>query len=1557
VNTQAIKGYELHERIGTGGFGAVYRASQTTIGREVAVKIVLPTLANQPEFIRRFESEAQVVARLEHPHIVPLHDYWRDADGAYLVMRWLKGGSLRDALQNGPFDLRSAALMLDQISAALSLAHRSGIIHRDLKPGNILLDEDGNAYLSDFGIAKDLNLSHSHTQADTIVGSLDYISPEQARSEAITPRTDIYSLGVTLYEVISGHHPFEGFSSVERLYKHINDPMPEITTLDAALAVAVNTVLQKATSKDPQYRYSEVLAFAADFREAAGLNRTPTTVVKLLTQREQDILHLIIEGLSNKEIAQRLTVTLGTVKWYVNQIYAKLGVRSRVQAMVRARELNLLTTLPDTADISVVTTDFNPENPYKGLHAFSAADYKNYFGREKLTDKLIKKLNETTEFTRFLAVVGPSGSGKSSLVKAGLIPAIWKGALSGSEKWFVAEMLPGVRPLDELEVTLTKIAANHADRIREHLTRDKYGLSRVASMILPNDGSDLLLVIDQFEEIFTLVEDEQAREHFLDLIYTAVTTPRSRVRVVVTLRADFYDRPLHYPKFGELVRTRMETIMPLSADELERAIVKPAEQIGAKFEAGLVTTIVSEVKYQAGALPLLQYALTELFERRSGKTFTLEAYQAIGGTVGALAKRAEEIYADLDETGKEMARQMFLRLVTLGEGTEDTRRRVMRSELLAIATDADVMDEVIDAYAEYRLLSLDNDPATRTPTVEVAHEAILREWERLREWLNESRDDVRLQRQLLALADEWHTAKQDASFLLRGSRLETFEKWVKNVRLALTAKERTFLNASLIQRTKEQTNEANRQAHELKLAQNTAKAERRAASGLRALVAVLVLAMLSAFGLTGVALNQSNEAQNARATSDMNAEVSQSLALAAGSQLALSEGNTDLALALAAAANRGTTPPALAQQALFNAAFAPGTRQLLVGHSNYVSSVDISADGRYAVSASCPCNQIIATSEVIIWDLEHGVELRRINNDLGVISGVVAMSPDARYLLIGVDFEGACGRLSLWEVETGERIRCFDGHTGIVSGVDFSADGRTAVSGSEDGDAILWDVQTGAEIRRFHHGAWVNSPRFSPDGTQLLTGADDNAVWLWDVQTGELIRRFTGHSMWVSSVEWSPDGRTVLSGAYEGDEIYLWDTESGELIRTFDAFSSTLRKMDISSNGLYAAVGYGNSVLLIYEIATGTIVERLYGHSAAVNSVVYNADGQLLSGSYDQTVRLWDVENSAVVQRFSGVHSTAAEAVFSSDNTRIFSVDANGLMAFWDVATGQPLHLIEHSFQGLEKLSFSLDGTQALITEYGGGVSVWDVETGALFRDVGETYTLASFSPDGRTILVGSIASLSLTLIDLASGDTLQQFSGHQNGLFDATFSPNGRMALSGSWDSTARLWDVATGEELHRFEHPSFVKTVAFSPDGRFILTGCGDGIVRLWDVETGEELRRFVGHTTFVSKVIFSPDGQLAASSSNDNSILLWEVATGAILRRLPAVGGFTIYNLSFTADGQFLLTGSGTGDVLLWNLGLDLPTLLTWTHTNRYVPELDCTMRELYRVAPLCVASTSP
>ena len=360
-------------------------------------------------------------------------------------------------------------------------------------------------------------------------------------------------------------------------------------------------------------------------------------------------------------------------------------------------------------------------NPYKGLRAFEEGDAVDFFGREELVEELVKRVKQT----RFLAVVGPSGSGKSSVVRAGSdpgAPARRDRRVRGlAHRGHVPRRSPAGR------------AGGGAPSRRAGSTAEPDGAARARRAraapavlrLLPSDGSELVLVIDQFEEVFTLVEDEAVRTHFLGSLEAAAHDPRSRLRVVATLRADFYDRPLLYRGFAELFKSRVEAVVPLSAEELERAISGPAKRVDVSLEPGLVAAMLADVAEEPGALPLMEYALTELFERRDGRLLFLEAYRQIGGVSGALGRRAEELYAELDDVGKEAARQLFLRLVALGEGTEDTRRRVPRSEVASLDVDQQAMAIVLDTFGASRQLSFDRDARTGAPTIELAHEAML----------------------------------------------------------------------------------------------------------------------------------------------------------------------------------------------------------------------------------------------------------------------------------------------------------------------------------------------------------------------------------------------------------------------------------------------------------------------------------------------------------------------------------------------------------------------------------------------------------------------------------------------------------------------------------------------------------------------------------------------------------------------------------------------------------------------------------------------------------------
>ena len=451
---RTVRGFELRERAGGGRFGVVYRAYQPSVGREAAVKVIRPEYVNDPEFVRRFEAEAQVVAQLEHPHIVPLYDFWRDPGGAYLVTRWMRGGSLRAALDRGPLDTGHAVAVLHQVGGALSHAHRHGVVHRDLKPSNVLMDDDGNAYAADFGIAVRIARGADRGPLPT---SPSYLAPEERCGGPVSERTDIYSLGLVAFELFSGHKvPIDG-------------TLPPLDTLRPELPAEIDTAIRRAVANNPADRFESVVELLAAVDEAIDRSADGAQAVERIAAR----------------------------------------------------------------------------NPYKGLHAFQEADSSDFFGRTAIVDELVEALAEH----RLIAVVGPSGIGKSSIVRAGLVPRL----RSVPDGWLVTDMIPGAFPFDELAAALMRVAVQQPEQLADDLASGATTLVDAAAQITPGR---VLLVIDQFEELFTLTAEDDVRTRFIANLTGAATDPRSTVAVLVTLRADFLDRPLRYPELGELLSAR-----------------------------------------------------------------------------------------------------------------------------------------------------------------------------------------------------------------------------------------------------------------------------------------------------------------------------------------------------------------------------------------------------------------------------------------------------------------------------------------------------------------------------------------------------------------------------------------------------------------------------------------------------------------------------------------------------------------------------------------------------------------------------------------------------------------------------------------------------------------------------------------------------------------------------------------------------------------------------------------------------------------------------------------
>ncbi len=1500
---KTIKTYELLAPIGSGSFGEVYQARQALVNREVAIKIILPMYANHPDFIRRFEVEAQLVARLEHPFIVPLYDYWREPGGAYLVMRWLRGGSLREIIRSEEqLALPYIAQVMDQAAAALTVAHQNGVVHRDMKPANLLLDEQGNVYLADFGIAKDLD-STEMTAQGSVIGSPAYLSPEQVRTEDVTPQTDIYSLGVILYEMLAGEKPFPQAGVSSLLVKQVNDPLPDIRLRRPDLNEEVNRLIQRATAKNPRSRFPNALTMAAAFRKATGLSQAGPVTISPHSDREPSAFDAVAEH--TQEYASSLDVELPP-----------------------------------------------PENPYKGLRAFQETDAVDFFGREGFIQELLDNMGDEGDYARFMALVGPSGSGKSSVIRAGLIPKLRAGALPGSKHWFITEMVPGAYPFEELEAALLRVAINPPASLLDQLRSEDTGLLRALKRILPSDpDAELFLLIDQFEELFTRVEDEATRVKFLANLVTAMQDPHSRLRLVVTIRADFLDRPLFYSDFGQMLRQRAEIVLPLGQDELEAAIAKPAERVGMHLEGGLAQEIIADVGQRPGALPLLQYALTELYERRDDRVLTVDAYRQIGGVAGALAQRAEELYNALNQDQQAVALQIFLRLVSLGEGTEDTRRRVLQAELLALREDADLIDSVLEIYGKYRLLTFDNDPSTREPTVEVAHEALMRQWERYKGWIDNAREDLRLQARLANASQEWKRGHEDPSYLATGTRLIQFEEWMAETPLVLTEREAAYMRASIARREAQEAAERERQAREEAL-------EARSQRFLRALVVVFALGFVLAAGLAALAFQARNQAEENEAEAvaqqdiaEQNASLARSLALSANARNALNEGDHSLALALAIEARQTrASVPLEVERTLANIAFGPGVRHYMAGHEASVTDVAFSPDGTRAASGDM-------LGVVILWDVQTGEALLRYQEHSESVTSV-AFSPDGRRVLSGSLDETAV----LWDTVTQAVIRRFEGHQAQINAVAFSVDGTHVFTGAgnfedvtgEDTVMRMWNVINGERVRDFVHLGAVLSIATHPDGLSIATtsggangtpGQGDRRGRLWNINTGALVQRyegfsglprdvafsptgdqmvigtwdvanagtvrvfntgssieqqrFFGHPDIVTEVAFIPDGQRVVSASRDFT-VRLWDLETSTEVGHYAMHNEHVQGLEVSPDGTYLLTSTGNvgenydvpltvsveNAVRLIDLQSRNEIAHWRAHDDWIFAVAYSPDGSRLAsgaGSFfeaegDNSVRIWDTATHEEVLRLEGHSNTPDFILFTPDGEQVFTIAWDGVVILWDATTGEEIRRYAgHTDRG-HALALHSDGTRLLSTGSDRVVIEWDVETGQELRRWeafdSAVYTVA-YAPNGQTFLTGD-GSGAIILWDNGSGEEVLRFEGHENRVERVIFSPDGTQFASASRDATIRIWDVAGGDPLRvLLGHANVVTDIAYDAEGRVLASSGSDATVRVWDVTTGEEMRRFLGHTDWVVSVAIHPDGSEILSGSNDQFLYRWRMA----------------------------------------------------------------------------------
>ena len=1108
------------------------------------------------------------------------------------------------------------------------------------------------------------------------------------------------------------------------------------------------------------------------------------------------------------------------------------------------------------------------EPPYKGLQYFDEVDADLFFGREGLIAKLVGHLREY----RFLAViVGASGSGKSSIVRAGLVPALRHGEPlidgtlppNGSQDWAVHIITPTAHPLGALDGALS-------DDDRHHR----------------------LLVIDQFEELFTLCRDEAERKAFVDhLLADMVPTVSLEERgtraaqigsdatVIITLRADFYAHCAQHPNLREAVAKHQEYIGPMNAEELRRAIQEPARRGGWEFEAGLVDLILRDVGDEPGALPLLSHALLETWKRRRGHFLTLKGYAESGGVRGAIARTAENVFQKLPTEQQAIARRIFLRLTELGEGTEDTRRRAALTELIRRPEDTLAVQELLRILADTRLITIEEK------TVDVAHEALIHEWPRLREWLTQDREGLRLQRQLTQAAQEWEELGHDAGALYRGARLAQTNEWAAANPDDLNAQEREFLSATQELGAREEAEREAQRQRELQAAQVLAETQRQAAVHAEQLHRLAFARELAA-----------------AANSNLDVDPERSILLALQ------------AVSVTYSVDKTWLPEA--EVALHRAVETSRARLTLHGFNAVTAGVAYSPDGRRLAVDS-------GDGMVRVYDAVTGKLFFSISahSTPGIVGVSVAFSPDGTRLATA----GTEGTASLWEARAGEQLLVIPAHGGLIATIAFSPDGNKLATSSADGTAKVWDISTtvdtgattGQSLLTLFHKGIVFGVAFSADGKWLVTGSEDKTAKIWDVESGKESLTLSGHTDGVRAVAFSTDGTRAATGSQDAT-VKIWDARTGKLAFTLFGHASFVVAVAFDSTGTRLVSASEDGTAKVWDVTTGRLLLTLAGHTSGVLGAAFSPNGtRVATTSRDKTARMWDVSASGSREWLTLSHDDlVVDVAFSPDGKRLATASFDKTAKIWDIETGKELFTLSCHSAAVQAVTFSPNGTCLATASDDGTANMWDITTGQLLRTfliapgmVGFSTHGIAFSPDGKRLATIDSA-MTAAIWDGATSQKLLTLTGHSDNINRLAFSLDGSRLATASADGTAIIWDASTGQILLVLSgHGGSVSGVAFSPDGRRVATTSSDGTAKVWDAVTGRELFTLSGHQGPVFGVAFHPDGAHLATSSVDRTVKIWDVSPGREQSEPITLYGHSAaaFRVAFSPDGTRLATAS--------------------------------------------------
>jgi WD40 repeat protein/class 3 adenylate cyclase len=1526
-SAQLIKGrYELLGTVGAGGEGRVVRALDRQHDRVVALKIreVRDDSARQ-----ELLGEARILLAIPpHPAVPLVREDFFDGDRYVVAMDWVDGTDLARMLrERGRPGLAPSSVLAYLAQAAEALTHLHSqdppVIHGDVKPANLILAKGGRVKLVDFGMS-----SAPYAQRRRM-GTPGFRAPELAADGMPSRASDVYALAATAFALLSGAPP--------------SGVLPSWDGIEPAQAKQLEAALRLGLATDPARRPATpgelveslrtgwgaalptgVMTFClSDIEGSTELWETdPAAMAEALVRHDEIIaaqvesrggrfLKSMGDGDSTVSVFESAPSALDAAAGAIRALQEEEwpgGIRLAVRFGLHTGEaerrgadyfgpsVNLAARLRGQADgdqifVSAATAalvaghlpgecelvDLGPhrlrgmraperihalkgpglsaplpadESPYRGLQAFEPGDRRFFFGREGVVDEILARLVPG----RLLAVVGASGSGKSSVLGAGVVAAVLTGEVDGVERARI--LIPGAEP--QLEAT--------------------------------GDARELV-VVDQFEELYTLCEDNAQRDAYINGLL-ALPCP-----VVIGVRADLYGKLSDHSQLARAVADNQILLGAMSDQELEQAITEPARVAGLRLEPGLVELILRDVAREPGALPLLSHALRVTWEQRDGRTLTVDGYRASGGVASALAQTADSVVDAVPPDRQDLMRNVFLRLTELGEGIEDTRRRVAVEELVPEGASPEEVGALLDRLAEARLVTLGEG------TAEVAHEVLIREWPTLRAWLEEDRAGIRLHREVGDAARRWDTGDREAGDLYRGTRLAAAVEWAHQHPDALNATERAFLDASIADSERER------------------RTQLRANRRLRVLLAGAGVLLVAAVIAGALALRQGDRARDSARTAD---------AQRLGAQ-ALVDDRLDRSLLLAQAgrdlddsvATRGNLLSALVRR--------PAAIGVMQGDGDPLLPLALSPDGGLLAAGD-------DNGTVVLLDTRNRKRIGR-PMQLNRRAGGLDFSPNGKLLAVAGPLTEApeSQSVKLVDVATRKVVRKIDvgpfphrpQDFPPVVDVRFTDNGRIVLA-SVLPDApmglppylLRFDARTGRPVGGgvpIGRGAAGLAPTVPSRPDRLLVTGE--LTYVVDAATLRVRRRI---AVGAAARALSPDGRSAALGGLDGS-VAILDLRTGKRRTLAGRHEDRVRALAFSADGRTLATTAGDGRVLVWDLRSGEVRETLTGHTGAINSLRITDDGRTLyTAGLDGRVVVWDIAGDRRLARpFQAGGETVGYppplAVSPSGRTVAAGLPDGGVRLH-DALTLRRLRDLPGTEGGpVSVVEFSPDGRAVAVTDEAGTVELRDAASGRRLRPplrLGAP-ARAAFSPDGNRLAV--TAGSNVQLLDLGSGEVRRApgLAGFANQL---SFSPDGGMLAIALAEGGIELRD---GRSLRRVAGlPQRAGEdgwwVRFSPDGR-LLAVTSSHYTQLWDVagrrRIGSPLR---GHEGFVATSEFSPDGRTLATGGSDVGVTLWDVESHRSLGTLPGQRG--LLSTRFTPDGRRLFVLDELGMSQRWEVSPD-------------------------------------